>query len=133
MERNKRDKGEFYLRRWGQAITEMERLQKEISNLKKGNYFFKDIYLDDKRDIEECYLDILYDKKTKLSKIIKDYKIVDDLVQNLELYQQEMLKSRYGQKKSWQAIALNVHISVRQCFNIKNKVIKEILENVENE
>ena len=133
MERNKRDKGEFYLRRWGQAITEMERLQKEISNLKKGNYFFKDIYLDDKRDIEECYLDILYDKKTKLRKIIKDYKIVDDLVQNLELYQQEMLKLRYRQKKSWQAIALNVHVSARQCFNIKNKVIKEILENVENE
>ena len=128
MDKSKRQKGEIYLREWAQSFLKIEKLQVEINNINKKNSIFQDIYLDEKTDIENAYKEVLKEKKVQLKKVIKDYMLVDDIVNELEGYKKDIIYLRYIHKNSWQAIALKVHISLRQCFNIKNDVINKILD-----
>lgn len=118
------------MRKWAESILKLEKLQVEINNINKKNNKFDDIYLEEKADIENAYKEVLEEKKAQLKNIIKGYMFVDDVVNGLETYKKDIIRFRYIHKNSWQAVALKVHISLRQCFNIKNDVINKILDNM---
>lgn len=133
MDKSKRKKGEAYLKKWGSSIAEIEKLQIDIHSIRKNNTAFENIDLDNKSDIKECFEIVLSEKLLKLQNIIRDYKFVEDIINDLEQYQRDTIKYRYIHKNSWQATAFKVHISLRQCFNIKNAVIEKILERLDEE
>ena len=131
MQKKDRKKGEKYLEKWADAILDMENMQMEINRIKKGvcnDRIENNIIVQEKNEIIDCYNTILEEKKEKLKNIIRNYKFVDDIINNIEYHQRKVIESRYKDKKHWGEVALEAHISLRQCFNIKNRVIKEILE-----
>ncbi|WP_250278877.1 hypothetical protein [[Clostridium] colinum] len=130
MDKEKRKKGENYLRKWGQGILDIENLQMEINKIRKENNIFENIQIDNKNDIVSIYNSVVNEKLEKLKNTIYEYKFIDDIIDGLEEYQKDIIKLRYIYKNSWQSIALKVHISLRQCFNIKNFVINKILQEV---
>ncbi len=130
MDKEKRKKGEKYLKNWGQGILDIENLQTEINKIRKNNNVFDSIQIDNKSDIVNIYNNIINEKLENLKNLIYEYKFVDDIISNLEEYQKDVIRFRYIYKNSWQAIALKVHISLRQCFNVKNLVINKILKSV---
>ena len=121
------------MQKWAKSILKIEKLQEEINNINKKNSIFEDIYLDEKTEIQNAYKEVLEEKKIQLKNTIKDYMLVEDVVNDLEEYKKDIIRFRYIHKNSWQAIALKVHISLRQCFNIKNDVINQILTNISEE
>lgn len=133
MNKEKREKANIYLKNWARAIIEMENLQIEINKLKRKESFLEDIYLEDKKEIEQFYKQKLEDTKIKLKNVIKNYKLVDEIIEQLQPYEQSIIKKRYISKMKWQQISVNVHISIRQCFNIKNNVMDKIIEKIEEE
>ena len=130
MNKEKRKQGEKYLKNWGQSIIDIERIQNDINKAKKENDVFNNIQIKDKSDIINIYNEVLDEKLKNLKQVICDYKFVDDIITDLEEYQKDIIKYRYIYKNSWQAVALKAHISLRQCFNIKNLVINKILEHI---
>ena len=130
MDREKRKAGENYLKKWGQSILDMENLQREINQIRRNNDVFDTIQMDSKQDIINIYNIIVDEKLLKLKNIMYDYKFIDDIVSNLEDYQKKVIKFRYIYKNSWQTVALKAHISLRQCFNVKNLVINKILQSI---
>lgn len=130
MDKEKRKCGEKYLKKWAQSIIDIERLQTEINRIKKEGDIFSDIQIKDKTETINIYNELLDEKLEKLKEAIYDYKFVDDIIIDLEKYQKDIIKYRYVYKNSWQSIALKAHISLRQCFNIKNLVINKILEHI---
>ncbi len=134
MDKKAREKGEMYLKKWASAILEMEEIQTEINLIKKGTMPKKieeKILLQDKNEIVDCYKIVIDEKREQLKNTIKIYKFIDDIINSLEDYERKVIGNRYFNKKAWQAVAFNSHISLRQCFNIKNKVINKILEKEE--
>lgn len=130
MDKEKRKKGENYLKNWGKSILDIENLQIEINRIKKNSDVFSNIQIENKEDIINVYNNIINEKLLNLKQKIYEYKIVDDIINSLEDYQKDIMRFRYIYKNSWQAIALKAHISVRQCFNIKNLVINKILKDI---
>ncbi len=130
MDKEKRKKGEKYLENWGQGILDMENLQIEINQIRRNNNVFDSIQIKDKKDITDIYNTIVNEKLEKLKALIYEYKFVDDIISNLDDYQKDIIRFRYIYKNSWQTIALKAHISLRQCFNIKNSVINKILQKI---
>ncbi len=130
MNKEKRKQGEKYLKNWGQSIIDIERIQNDINKAKRENDVFNNIQIKDKSDIINIYNEVLDEKLKNLKQVICDYKFVDDIITDLEEYQKDIIKYRYIYKNSWQAVALKAHISLRQCFNIKNLVINKILEHI---
>ncbi len=130
MDKEKRLKGEKYLKEWGNGILEIEKLQLEINKIRKDNNAFDSIQIDRKNDIINIYTNIINEKLKALKDAIYKYKMIDDIVSDLEEYQKDVIKFRYIYKHSWQSVALKAHISLRQCFNIKNIVINKILQNI---
>mgnify|MGYP003371899694 CR=1 FL=1 len=122
MDKEKRKKGENYLKNWGKQI--------EINRIKKNNDVFATIQIENKDEIVNVYNNIINEKLLNLKQKIYEYKLVDDIINSLEDYQKDIIRFRYIYKNSWQAIALKAHISVRQCFNIKNLVINKILKDI---
>lgn len=133
MDKTEREKGEKYLKNWGKSISNIEKLQVEINTIRKNNDVLEKIYLENKSDIIDCYNSILNEKLLELKKAIKDYKLIENILNDLEDYKRKVIEYRYIYKNSWQAVALKVHISLRYCFYIKNLVIKKILETIEEE
>lgn len=131
MDKEKRRKGEQYLRKWARSILDMEKLQIEINQLREKKATFEDIQMRNKDDINTIYQDVISKRIEKLKETIERYKFVDDVISNLEVHEREIINARYKQKRAWQLIALDVHIRERQCFNIKNRVINKILEKEE--
>lgn len=130
MDKEKRKKGEQYLRNWAQGILDMENLQIEINKIKKDNEILNNIQIKNKEDIINIYNKLINEKFLKLKKVIYEYKFVDDVINSLEEHQKKVIFSRYIYKNSWQMVALKVHMSLRQCFNIKNLVINKILKEI---
>nr|WP_317356810.1 hypothetical protein [uncultured Tyzzerella sp.] len=130
MDKEKRKKGENYLKNWGKSILDIENLQIEINRIKKNNDVFANIQIENKDEIVNVYNNIINEKLLNLKQKIYEYKLVDDIINSLEDYQKDIIRFRYIYKNSWQAIALKAHISVRQCFNIKNLVINKILKDI---
>lgn len=130
MNKEKRLEGEKYLKNWGRGIIDIENLQAEINKIRKHNSIFENIQLKDKNDIVDIYNKIIDEKLKKLENTVYEYKFIDDIVSDLEEYQKDIIKYRYIYKNSWQAVALKAHISLRQCFNVKNKVINKILQKI---
>ncbi len=130
MDKEKRKKGENYLKNWGKSILDIENLQIEINRIKKNNDVFATIQIENKDEIVNVYNNIINEKLLNLKQKIYEYKLVDDIINSLEDYQKDIIRFRYIYKNSWQAIALKAHISVRQCFNIKNLVINKILKDI---
>ena len=130
MDKEKRKAGENYLKKWGQCILDIENLQREINQIRRNKDVFDTIQMDSKEDIINTYNIVVDEKLLKLKNTIYDYKFVDDIVSNLEDYQKKVIKFRYIYKNSWQTVALKAHISLRQCFNVKNLVIKKILQSI---
>lgn len=131
MDKSKRKKGEFYLHKWAEGLLSMEKIQSEINTIRKSNNAFQDIYLENKSDIEDCYKVVLAEKLSNLKNIIETYKFVEDIINNLEPYERDTIRWRYIHKNSWQTISFKANVSLRHCFNIKNKVINQILEKLE--
>ncbi|WP_317367724.1 hypothetical protein [uncultured Tyzzerella sp.] len=130
MDKEKREKGEKYLKNWGQGILDIQNLQTEINQIRKNNDAFDTIQIENKEDIVNIYSSVINEKLVKLKNLMYEYKIVDDVISNLEDYQKDVIRFRYIYKNSWQSVALKVHISLRQCFNIKNLVINRILKSI---
>ena len=115
-------------------------------DLTKYDYMLKD-YFDTKKKINCVNDKILNYKKLKeddkaceevlsaqkdlieiyISKI-KNYVFIDTILKTELEYANKILTDKYLKNKSWQAVALNNYISVRQCFNIKNRVLEKIKE-----
>lgn len=133
MNKEKRKKGEEYLKKWASAILEIEKAQTEINLIKKGVMpkIEEKMIVQEKIETIDCYKNIIDEKIAYLKNIIKSYKFIEDIINSLEEYERKVIEGRYVYKKDWQAVAFNSHISLRQCFNIKNKVINEILEKEE--
>lgn len=136
MKQKDREKGEKYLKQWGEKQKNIEIIQEQIEDIIKKDERYK-IYMN-KENItkgiceklyEDIYKDMLTEKKQKLRYIIEQASDIDKIIDRLEEYQKELLKLRYIYKKSWQYIAMHVHISLRQCFNEKNFIISTILNN----
>ena len=68
MDKEKRKKGEQYLRNWAQGILDMENLQVEINRIKKDNDILNSIQIKNKEDIVNIYNKIINEKFLKLKK-----------------------------------------------------------------
>ncbi len=130
MNKEERKKGEEYLKKWAQNIKKIQALQEDINKLRKENDVFETIQIENKKDIIETYDNILQEKLEQLKQLIYEYKIVDDVVKDLDEYKKKLVSLRYIKKDSWQSIAMKCHISLRQCFNIKNNIIEQILDRI---
>lgn len=130
MDKEKRIKGEGYLKRWGQLMYEIENLQKEINNLRKNTKLFEEIDSNDKDDIQKFNDLFINEKMKKLKNFMYEYKEIDSILNQLDNYKKDVIKFRYVHKNSWQMVAMKSHISIRQCFNIKNFVIEQILQEI---
>lgn len=131
MDKNSRDIGERYLKKWGQGILGLQKIQEEINKIRKEKDLFQTVQIENKSDMIEIYNTVIDNKLENLKNNITNYKFIDDIINDLEEYQKDIIKFRYIHKNSWQAVALKAHISLRQCFNIKNKVIELILTELE--
>lgn len=131
MDKNKRILGEEYLKKWGKGLYNIEKLQNEINDIKKVRDVLLDIKLQNKEEIVKAYNEVINEKFEYLKSVISEYKFVNDLVEDLEKYQKDAIRYRYIYKKSWQDISLRTHISLRNCFCIKNMLINKIVEQLE--
>ena len=130
MEKEQRILGEKYLKKWGQGILSIEKIQEEINKIRKEKDIFETVQIENKSDMIEIYNTLIDNKLQNLKHTISNYKFGDDIINDLEDYQKDIIKFRYIYKNSWQSVALKAHISLRQCFNIKNLVIHKILEHI---
>lgn len=140
MDKEKRKQGEKYIVCWAEGRKSIEKIQKDINTIKKSiqdgdnlnidGINIYDVNYSESKETIDTYIDILEEKELELKNKIRSCKIVDDVINRLEEYQKDVIKFRYIEKNSWEAVSLKSHISVRHCFNIKNFVIENILDTI---
>lgn len=130
LDKNKRARGEELLKNWGKNLIRIEHSQNKLNNLRKNRDIFESLSLapGEKRDIISCCDEFISIELDNLKKNIKKYMVVDNVVDSLEENQRDIIRLRYILGKSWQEIAFQTHMCLRNCFHIKNFVINEVLE-----
>ena len=107
-------------------------LLKEYYDTKRKINFLNDKILNYekmKSDMEELPEEVLKCEKQLIEEYknkIKEYVFINTILELDFPDVKKILDDRYLRNKSWQSVAMNNHLSLRQCFNIKNKVLKGI-------
>ncbi len=127
---NKQDKikGENLLKKWAEAKQRIIDIQNEINLLKNNiNPLFTEQF--------ESYDEILFIYNKLLKELLfqmQDKMItlqkVEYVIDKLDKFERNIIIFRYQKKYSWERIALENHTSRTNCFNIRNRVIKKIIE-----
>lgn len=73
-------------------------------------------------EVLKCEKQLMEEYKNK----IKQYTFINNIIEADFSNEKKILDDRYLHNKSWQSVAMNNYLSLRQCFNIKNKVLKRI-------
>lgn len=127
MNKEERLYGENILKQWAEAKSNIISIQNEINYIKNNtnNLFSNELLNDD--EIKQTYNQLIYELLSQMKiKMIK-FKYVEDIINNLDNFEKNIIINRYQKKYSWDKIALESHISRTNCFNIKNKIIKKLL------
>ena len=127
MTKNERDKGEKILKSWANAKYRINQIQNELNLIKDGfnNDFIQDI--NKNSEIYSIYKELLFEMLSEMKKKMLDFKCVEDVINKLDNCEKNIIIYRDQKNYSWDKIALVNHTSRSNCFNIKNRIIKEIL------
>lgn len=128
MKKTERIYGEEILKNWANAKGRITDLQREINFLKENT---KSVFYDEMQENDEInsvYKEVLFEMLNEMKKRMIQYKKVEAVVNNLEKFEKNIILNRYEKKYSWEKIAMENHISRTNCFNIKNKIIKKLLD-----
>lgn len=128
MTKEERNKGEEILRKWARAKGRLMEIQREIKLIKDK---VSPIFIQDSEENEEIlktYKEVLSEMLNEMKKNMLEYKNVEDIINGLEKFERNIIIYRYQKKYSWDRIAMENHISRTNCFNIKNRVIKELIK-----
>ncbi len=128
MTKEERNKGEEILRKWARAKERLIELQKDINLIKDG---VSPIFIQDTEQNKEMfniYNELIFEMLNEMKKKMLEYKNVEDIINRLEKFERNIIIYRYQKKYSWERIAMENHISRTNCFNIKNRIIKELIK-----
>ena len=79
------------------------------------------------RDKGEKILKSWANAKYRINQIQNELNLIKDVINKLDNFEKNIIIYRYQKNYSWDKIALVNHTSRSNCFNIKNRIIKEIL------
>ena len=131
------------LKNWGNFMTLVTELDEEIRDLRRSieyNRNVKAARIDGmpknksiKKPTEETAIKNIEKLETEIKcienqivnlKINKDE--TEEFLNTLEAIENKLIRMRYVRKKNWQAVSLQIYLSIRQCYRVHNKILDKM-------